>query len=91
MKQKSINLIASYFVQWFDADYHAAGVLGKIRDIDRVNWIRCLPFVILHLGCLGHLCRRLELDCRLRRHRALYRQDVCHHWDLPSLFFPPYV
>jgi len=53
MKQKSINLIASYFVQWFDADYHAAGVVGKIRDIDRVNWIRCLPFVILHLGCLG--------------------------------------
>ena len=53
MKQKSVNLIASYFVQWFDADYHAAGVLGRIRDIDRVNWIRCLPFVILHLGCLG--------------------------------------
>ena len=53
MKPKSVNLIASYFIQWFDADYHAAGVLGKIRDIDRVNWIRCLPFVILHFGCLG--------------------------------------
>ncbi len=53
MKQKPTRLVASYLIQWFDADYHAAGVLGKIRDIDRVNWIRCLPFVILHLGCLG--------------------------------------
>ncbi len=53
MKQKSAKLIASCFIQWFDADYHAAGVSGKIGDVDRVNWIRCLPFVILHLGCLG--------------------------------------
>src|ERR1051325_3710220 len=53
MKQKPTNLVASYLVQWFDADYHAAGVLGKIRDIVRVNLIRCLPFLILHLGCLG--------------------------------------
>ena len=47
------SILAATLVQWFDADYHAAGAVGRIRDIDRVNWLRCLPFVILHLGCLG--------------------------------------
>jgi len=41
------------FVQWFDADYHAAGAAAKVVDIDRINWVRCLPFLIMHLGCLG--------------------------------------
>jgi stearoyl-CoA desaturase (Delta-9 desaturase) len=53
MKHLPKNRIASVLVQWFDADYHAAGAARRIRDIDRVNWLRCLPFVILHLGCLG--------------------------------------
>jgi stearoyl-CoA desaturase (delta-9 desaturase) len=53
MKRLHTNFIAAALVQWFDADYHAAGAALRIRDIDRVNWFRCLPFVILHLGCLG--------------------------------------
>ncbi len=40
-------------VQWFDADYRNPATFGKIRDIDRVNWLRCAPFVMLHLGCLA--------------------------------------
>ena len=40
-------------VQWFDADYHAVTSVDKVGDIDRVNWLRSLPFIILHLGCLG--------------------------------------
>jgi stearoyl-CoA desaturase (delta-9 desaturase) len=53
MKRLHLKNILTSFVQWFDADYHAAGALQKIRDIDRINWLRCTPFIILHLGCLG--------------------------------------
>ena len=53
MKRTYANPIVAALVQWFDADYHAAGATLKIRDIDRVNWLRCTPFVILHIGCLA--------------------------------------
>jgi stearoyl-CoA desaturase (Delta-9 desaturase) len=53
MKTKITARIVSALVRWFDADYHAAGGWGKVRDIDRVNWLRCTPFVILHIGCLA--------------------------------------
>jgi stearoyl-CoA desaturase (delta-9 desaturase) len=40
-------------VQWFDADY-GAGDLAALKDKpDKVEWLRCIPFVILHVGCLG--------------------------------------
>ena len=40
-------------VQWFDTDY-APGGAEKIRAApDRVDWVRVIPFVILHAGCLG--------------------------------------
>jgi len=39
-------------VQWFDAD-HAPGGAEKIRaEPDGVEWVRCIPFIILHAGCL---------------------------------------
>lgn len=53
MKRTFRNSLAATLVQWFDADHHAAGATGRVRDVDRVNWLRCLPFVILHLGCFG--------------------------------------
>src|ERR1043165_766569 len=53
MKQNNSNLLITLLIQWFDADYHAKGITTRIRDVDRVNWVRCLPFVILHMGCLG--------------------------------------
>jgi stearoyl-CoA desaturase (Delta-9 desaturase) len=42
-------------VQWFDADHLPAGSdAGKIRgEPDRVDWVRVIPFVVVHLGCLG--------------------------------------
>jgi stearoyl-CoA desaturase (delta-9 desaturase) len=40
-------------VQWFDADYGAADIERLKEKPDRVEWLRCIPFVILHLGCLG--------------------------------------
>ncbi len=40
-------------LQWIDSDYTPDGP-EKMRDEpDRVDWIRCLPFLILHLGCLA--------------------------------------
>jgi stearoyl-CoA desaturase (Delta-9 desaturase) len=41
-------------VQWFDADHLPAGGAEKVRaEPDRVDWVRVLPFVVLHLGCLA--------------------------------------
>jgi stearoyl-CoA desaturase (delta-9 desaturase) len=42
-------------VQWFDADYAPGGGGAMRREADRVDWVRCLPFIALHLGCLGVL------------------------------------
>ena len=39
--------------QWLDSDYQA-GHPDDYKDTpDRVEWIRVLPFIILHLGCFG--------------------------------------
>ena len=44
---------AAALVQWFDADYMPEGA-AKMRAMpDRVDWMRCIPFIILHAGCLG--------------------------------------
>jgi stearoyl-CoA desaturase (Delta-9 desaturase) len=45
--------IPSAIVQWFDADYAPAGAEAVRSEPDRVDWVRCIPFIILHLGCLG--------------------------------------
>ncbi len=39
-------------IQWFDAE-----ALPPVQQTDtgrgRIDWLRCLPFVLVHLGCLG--------------------------------------
>ena len=45
--------LLSAIVQWFDADYAPAGAEAARNEPDRVDWVRCIPFIILHLGCLG--------------------------------------
>ena len=45
--------VTTSLVQWFDSDFHGRASETRIRDIDRVNWLRCFPFVLLHLGCLA--------------------------------------
>ena len=40
-------------IHWFDSDYGAADLASLKEKPDRVEWVRCIPFVILHLGCLG--------------------------------------
>ncbi len=40
-------------LQWIDSDYSAESP-EKIRsEPDRVDWMRCIPFLVLHLGCFG--------------------------------------
>jgi stearoyl-CoA desaturase (delta-9 desaturase) len=46
---------ATASVQWFDADYAPEGAEKMRQEADRVDWVRCIPFIILHLGCLGVL------------------------------------
>lgn len=42
-------------MQWFDADYAPGGADKMRQEEDRVDIVRCLPFVFLHLGCLAVL------------------------------------
>jgi stearoyl-CoA desaturase (Delta-9 desaturase) len=43
----------SAVIQWFDADHAPGGAAAMRSEPDRVDWVRCIPFMILHLGCLG--------------------------------------
>ena len=40
-------------VQWLDSDYRAEELLNLPKQPDKVEWIRSIPFLVLHLGCLG--------------------------------------
>jgi stearoyl-CoA desaturase (Delta-9 desaturase) len=43
------------FVQWIDSDYTPDGPEKTRNAPDQVDWIRCLPFIILHAGCFAAL------------------------------------
>lgn len=40
-------------VQWVDSDYTTESPEVLRSRPDRVDWTRCIPFIILHLGCFG--------------------------------------
>jgi stearoyl-CoA desaturase (delta-9 desaturase) len=40
-------------VQWVDSDFGNEDTAAIKAKPDRVEWVRTIPFVILHLGCLG--------------------------------------
>ena len=40
-------------MRWFDADYGNGDFAALRARPDRVEFLRVLPFIILHLGCLG--------------------------------------
>jgi len=42
----------SSLVQWIDADYCPEGAAHVREQPDKVDWVRCIPFIILHAGCL---------------------------------------
>lgn len=39
--------------QWIDSDFTSGSPDAIRNEPDRVDWIRCVPFLILHLGCFG--------------------------------------
>lgn len=41
--------------QWIDSDYTPGGAEAMRNEKDAVDWIRCIPFIILHVGCFGVL------------------------------------
>jgi stearoyl-CoA desaturase (Delta-9 desaturase) len=41
--------------QWIDSDYCPDGAEKMRNEPDKVDWVRVMPFVILHLGCFGIL------------------------------------
>lgn len=48
-----IARILSMLVNWFDADYRSEDLATLKARPDRIEWVRCIPFAILHGGCLG--------------------------------------
>jgi stearoyl-CoA desaturase (delta-9 desaturase) len=40
-------------VQWVDSDYSVESPESIRAQPDGVNLVRCIPFIVLHLGCLG--------------------------------------
>jgi stearoyl-CoA desaturase (delta-9 desaturase) len=49
----SFRRATAAFVQWIDSDYCPGGAEKMRAEPDRVDWMRVMPFVFLHLGCLG--------------------------------------
>ena len=50
---KTLSQCALLFRQWADSDYHPHGTEAVRAQEDRVDWKRCLPFIVLHLGCFA--------------------------------------
>lgn len=40
-------------MQWIDADYAPGGAEAMRSGPDKVDLVRCIPFILLHAGCLG--------------------------------------
>lgn len=36
-----------YFLLWFDSE------AGEVGNSEQVNWLRCIPFVLMHLACFA--------------------------------------
>jgi stearoyl-CoA desaturase (Delta-9 desaturase) len=46
------NLV-SYFSQWIDSERDVSAPATYASEVDRINWFRCLPFLLLHLACIA--------------------------------------
>lgn len=49
----SLRRLGASLVQWVDSDYTVEPPEVIRAQPDGVNLVRCIPFLILHLGCLG--------------------------------------
>ena len=48
-----VRHLLTSLVQWIDTDYTTEAPEVTRARPDGVNPVRCIPFLILHLGCLG--------------------------------------
>ena len=48
-----IKNLTKCFVQWIDAEHGVSSLVTHGSDADRINWLRCLPFLLLHLACIA--------------------------------------
>lgn len=48
---KGLRFLWTSFIRWIDSDFDQGKNPESIAD--KVDWIRTIPFIILHLGCLG--------------------------------------
>jgi stearoyl-CoA desaturase (Delta-9 desaturase) len=46
------NLV-SYFSEWIDSEQNVSAPATDASNVDRINWFRCLPFLLLHLACIA--------------------------------------
>jgi stearoyl-CoA desaturase (delta-9 desaturase) len=51
--RSSLHRSVVSLVQWFDADFGCEDPDAIRAKPDCVDWVRCIPFVVLHAGCLG--------------------------------------
>jgi stearoyl-CoA desaturase (Delta-9 desaturase) len=49
----SLRRLGASLVQWVDSDYTLESPETIRAQPDGVNLVRCIPFIVLHLGCLG--------------------------------------
>ena len=52
-KVRPVHKYRTAFVRWFDSDYNEEDFATIRAKPDRVEWTRVLPFILLHVGCLG--------------------------------------
>jgi stearoyl-CoA desaturase (Delta-9 desaturase) len=48
-----LRRILTTVVQWVDSDRGAHALAETAMKENKVEWVRCIPFLVLHLGCLG--------------------------------------
>jgi stearoyl-CoA desaturase (Delta-9 desaturase) len=74
---------------WIDSE--APPAPERRRGARRIDWLRVLPFLGLHLACLGVLWTGVEPGRARRRGRAVRAAHVRHHRLLPPLLLAPRV
>ncbi|MCE2825931.1 MAG: fatty acid desaturase, partial [Verrucomicrobium sp.] len=52
---RALKHIRTSLIQWVDSDHIPGGAIALKDRPERVEWVRTLPFLFLHLGCLGVL------------------------------------
>jgi stearoyl-CoA desaturase (Delta-9 desaturase) len=51
--ESRIRRISAVVLQWIDSDHSPERQAEMRAQPDRVDWMRCIPFIILHLACFG--------------------------------------